>query len=174
VPNAQPPALLRDGDTIRANQSEAQVRCVAGGRYPNAADLPAASAALGNGVTACYAENPRTALASPIARYILAQAAPLAEWKLHATTEGTDLAKPVTVTLSTDDPSAFIVYSLAGTTPDSGAALYDAPITVAGPLRLTAVPIAADGKRTRPLVLDYGLTPEYRAALEAPKRRTTR
>jgi hypothetical protein len=45
--------------------------------------------------------------------------------------------------------------------PDSGAALYRAPIYVAAPLRLTAVAVAADGRRSPPLQLDYDVSLQH-------------
>ncbi|MGH8481825.1 MAG: chitobiase/beta-hexosaminidase C-terminal domain-containing protein, partial [Nevskiaceae bacterium] len=58
------------------------------------------------------------------------------------------------------DPQAVIVYSTAGATPDSGAPLYTAPVYVPGPLTLTAVAIAPDGRVSEPLSLDYDISLE--------------
>jgi len=69
-------------------------------------------------------------------------------------------AQPVSVKLTASDPRAMIVYSTAGAVPDSGAALYAAPVYVPGPLTLTAVAIAPDGRASEPLRLEYDISLE--------------
>ena len=68
--------------------------------------------------------------------------------------------QPVSVKLVASDPAAMIVYSTAGAVPDSGAALYAGPVYVPGPLTLTAIAIAPDGRVSEPLKLDYDISLE--------------
>jgi hypothetical protein len=79
-------------------------------------------------------------------------------------------AQPQTITLAASDPAAMIVYSSAGTVPDSGAALYRSPVFVAAPLTLTAIAIAPDGRRSAPLRLDYNISLQYDDALHSLQR----
>lgn len=162
LPQAQPPKLLRTGDTVRADVPDAELRCTSDGRYPTAATPPLPSLALKPGaVFTCYAHSPRSGLASPVARFLAHRApASVAPLTLSAAPAGGVHENPVAVTLAASEADAMIVYSTAGTVPDSGAALYRAPVYVAAPLKLTAVAIAADGRRSAPLTLDYDISLE--------------
>ncbi len=160
--SASPPALLRKGDLVQADQPAAQVHCATGGRYPDARTAGVAAWPLAADVlTTCYARHPQSGLASPMARYRRGSG-PLAAGRL---TVGADkMAKsyqnPIAVTLTASEPEAFIVYTTSGTKPNSGSPLYTAPVVVTGPLRLTAIAIAPDGRQSAPLILDYDLSLE--------------
>lgn len=163
LPQARPPVLLRDGDTVRGDAADTTVACTSDGRYPSAATAALPAVALEPGaIFTCYAHSARNGLASPMARFLARSArvganVPLS---LRATPAGGVHENPVAVTLQASDPAAMIVYSTAGTEPDSGAALYRQPVYVAAPLRLTAVAIAPDGRRSAPLRLDYDVSLE--------------
>lgn len=173
LPQARAPQLLRAGDTIRADQPDAEVRCALGGAYPTAATPPLKAVALKPGrIHTCYAYNPRSALPGPMARYLRADgtAAVATPLTLSATPAAGLHADPVSVTLTASDPDAMIVYSTAGSTPDSGSALYRAPVYLAAPLRLSAIAIAPDGRRSAPLQLDYDISLAYADALHTLQR----
>lgn len=159
---ATPPTLLRKGDVVQADQPEAKVHCEIGPRYPNARTAATAAMPLAQDVlTTCYAYNPATGLASPMARYKRADQ-PLAAGKLKVTADhkANSYENPITVALTASEPEAFIVYTTSGTKPNSGSPLYTAPVYVAGPLRLTAMAIAPDGRQSAPLILDYDISLE--------------
>ena len=72
---------------------------------------------LAQGVlTTCYAHNPATGLASPMARYKRADQ-PLAAGKLTVTADhkANSYENPITVALTASEPEAFIVYTTSGT-----------------------------------------------------------
>lgn len=157
-----PPTLLRKGDVVTADQPEAKLHCEIGNRYPTARTASTAAMPLAAGVlTTCFAHNATTHLSSPMARYQRADK-PLAPGKL--TVSADQMAKsyenPIAVRLSASEPEAFIVYTTSGTTPNSGSPLYTTPVYVAGPLRLTAMAIAPDGRQSAPLILDYDISLE--------------
>lgn len=183
VPGAQPPALLRSGDILRADQPDAEIRCALGGRYPNAATKPLPAIELKPGlVHTCYAWNPRSALPGPMQRYLRAAPAEAtaetagapAPLTLAAEPAGGVYDQPQQVMLRTSDPAAMIVYTTAAglrnTGPESGLALYRAPVYIAGSVRLQAVAIAADGRRSAPLSLDYRISLQYEDALHSLRR----
>jgi hypothetical protein len=169
-PAAAPPRLVRDGDTVRADPPAAQVHCAAGGAYPNRSTPGQAAVTLREAaVQTCYARDAATGLASPMARF-LARAARTEPPTLSASVAPGAYQQPVTVKLVASDPGAMIVYSTAGTVPDSGAALYAAPVYVPGPLTLTAIAIAPDGRVSDPLRLEYDISLEKAEAAHTLQR----
>ena len=173
---ATPPTLLRDGDVVRADQPTAAVHCATGDRYPDTRSAAAASLLLQPGVlTTCYARNAATGLASPMARYKRAER-PLAPGKLTVNADqiANSYENPISVTLTASEPEAFIVYTTSGTVPESGSPLYTAPVYIAGPLRLTAMAIAPDGRRSAPLLLDYDISLELIEAEHSLQRQFDR
>ncbi|GAC1627657.1 MAG: hypothetical protein NVS9B10_16870 [Nevskia sp.] len=173
LPQARPPVLLRRGDLLLADQPEAELRCAVGGAYPNAATPAAKTIALDDAeVRTCYAYNARSALPGPMTRVLRAAASPSPPepLRLSASPAAGVFEQPQRIALTASDPAAMIVYSTAGTVPDSGAALYDAPVFVAAPLTLTAVAIAPDGRRSAPLRLEYNISLQYEDALHALQR----
>ena len=160
-PAAEPPQLVRDGDTVRADRPGAQVHCAAGGAYPTRATPGQAAVTLrGAAVQTCYARDAGSGLSSPMARFLARAGAGGEPPTLTASARPGAYQQPVSVKLVASDPSAMIVYSTAGAVPDSGAALYAAPVYVPGPLTLTAVAIAPDGRASEPLRLDYDISLE--------------
>ncbi|MES2884565.1 MAG: chitobiase/beta-hexosaminidase C-terminal domain-containing protein [Pseudomonadota bacterium] len=160
--SATPPALVRKGDVVQADQPEAKVHCEIGARYPDARTAATTAMPLAAGVlTTCFARNDSTHLASPMARFKRADK-PLAPGKLTVTADRMANAyeNPISVALTASEPEAFIVYTTSGSKPNSGSPLYTAPVYVAGPLRLTAMAIAPDGRQSAPLVLDYDVSLE--------------
>jgi triacylglycerol esterase/lipase EstA (alpha/beta hydrolase family) len=152
LPGAQPPKLVREGDIVRADQTDTKVYCTSDGTYPNRQTPGEYGVHLGElALYTCFARNERTELASPMGRFKAEQPHRAEALKLTATPAGGVFEQPVLVTLKASDPDAFIVYTTAGGEPDSGSPLYDAPVYVPGPLTLTARAIAPDG-RTSPLV----------------------
>jgi pimeloyl-ACP methyl ester carboxylesterase len=161
LPEAAPPQLVRDGDTLRADQPDAKVYCVAGGDYPTRTTRGLADVRLGDATLyTCYARNTKTELASPMARFVAATPRHSEPLTLTAKPAGGVFEHPVSVTLKASDPDTFIVYSTAGGAVDSGSPLYVAPVYVPGPLRLTAMAIAADGRVSEPLTLDFDISLE--------------
>ncbi len=162
VATATRPALLREGDTLRSDQQDARLHCALGERYPDSRTPGVAAWPLAaDTLTTCYARNPVSGLASPMARYKKASKA-LTPGKLTVTADRMANAyeNPISVALTASEPEAFIVYTTSGTTPNSGSPLYTAPVYVAGPLRLTAMAIAPDGRQSAPLILDYDISLE--------------
>ncbi|MES2682844.1 MAG: chitobiase/beta-hexosaminidase C-terminal domain-containing protein [Pseudomonadota bacterium] len=160
--SAMPPALVRQGELLRAEPPDAQVFCEKGGAYPTSRTAAAAAVTLEAGVlTTCFARQAATGLASPMSRYKRGDK-PLAAGKLTVTADrpANSYENPISVALTASEPEAFIVYTTSGTKPNSGSPLYTAPVYVAGPLRLTAVAIAPDGSQSAPLVLDYDISLE--------------
>lgn len=171
LPNEEPPKLVREGDTLRADQPGAVLHCASGGAYPNARTASSPQVQLQPGVlSTCYARNPRTLLSSALSRHLAATAASAEPLTLSASPKAGIYENPVAITLSSSDPTAFIVYSTAGAAPDSGSPLYQKPVYVAGPLTLTAVAITADGRRSAPLKLNYDISLELIDARHALER----
>lgn len=172
LPQARPPALRRDGNTIASDDADAAVHCASGGRYPNAATPPLRAAKLAEGSRlTCYAHSARSGLSSPMARFAAAaRRVATAELQISAEPAAGVYAQPQRIALTASDPAATIVYSTAGTVPDSGAALYRAPVYIAAPLTLTAVAIAPDGRRSKPLKLVYNISLVYEDALHSLRR----
>ena len=174
LPQARPPALLRRGDMLLSDQPDAEIRCAAGGVYPNTATPPLKTVALTDAqIRTCYAYNPRSVLPGPMTRVLQASAAVAtssAELTVRADPAAGVFDQPQRITLSASDPAAMIVYSTAGTVPDSGAALYSAPVFVAAPLNLVAVAIAPDGRRSKPLRQFYNISLQYEDALHSLQR----
>ncbi len=161
IPSAEPPKLVRDGDTVRSDQSGAFVHCATGGNYPSAATLAADAVSLGElALYTCYTRNPETELSSPMARFKSAAPAKNEPLTLTALPGGGVFEHPVEVKLEVNDPDAYIVYTTSGTEPDSGSPLYTQPVYVPGPLTLTAIAIAPDGRVTQPLKLDFDISLE--------------
>lgn len=172
VPPAAPPQLAQRGDTVQATTPDTALHCAAGGRYPDRATpmLRAAAIPADQWLT-CYAHNPRTGLSSPMARFARRPAAvSSAPLTLAASPPPGPYADPATITLTASEPGALIVYSTAGTMPDSGAALYRAPVYVAAPVTMTAIAIAPDGRQSAPLRLRYDISLEYQDALHTLQR----
>lgn len=161
LPQAEPPQLVRAGDTLRATPAGATVHCAAGGAYPTQASPGAESVRLGEqALYTCYAHDARSELSSPLARFQAAQPARAEPLTLVAEPAGGVFEHPVRVALKSSDPAAFIVYSTAGIVPNSGAALYAEPVYVPGPLTLIAVAMAPDGRTSEPLRLEFDVSLE--------------
>lgn len=167
------PQIVRTGDVLATDQPGAALHCATGAQQPDARSSVVETLTLEPGVvTSCYARNPATGLASPLARY-KRQDKPAKGGRL--TISADHMAKsyenPIFVTLTANDPEAFIVYTTSGSTqPESGSPLYTAPVYVAGPLRLTAMAIAPDGRKSAPLVLDYDISLELIEAQRSLER----
>ncbi|MES0874435.1 chitobiase/beta-hexosaminidase C-terminal domain-containing protein [Sinimarinibacterium thermocellulolyticum] len=161
LPQATPPAILRQGERLRADDADARLHCTDDGRYPNAATPPVREQLLAPGrLYTCYAHSSRSGLSSPMARFKRrSAAAPRATPTLGASPPPGSYEQPQRIALYSDDPDAFIVYSIADT-PDTGSPLYREPIYVAGPVRLQARAFTADGRASEPLVLDYDISLE--------------
>lgn len=161
LPEAAPPRLLREGDTLRADQAEALVHCATGGASPGFGTPGVAEVRMGElALYTCYARNPKSELSSPLARFKATTPAKDGELILTGTPASGVFEQPISVKLEANDPDAFIVYSTAGQVPDSGSPLYVEPVYVPGPLTLIAVAISPDGRRTEPLRLTYDISLE--------------
>ena len=162
LPQAEAPRLVRAPDHVRANQPDAQVFCETGGIYPSRATAGVAEFVLADGaLTTCYARHAGSGLSSPMARYKRkTDYASETALTLRATPSGGVYEQPQSVSLTASDPEAFIVYTTSGSRPTSGSPLYDAPVYIAGPLKLTAVAIAPDGRQSEPLQLNYDISLE--------------
>lgn len=162
VAGEAPPNLVQNGASLTSDQSEARLHCAPGGTYPRLSDAGIEQLDLGDGrLHSCFARNPRTQLSSPLARFQWAESVPDAPaLTLSAEPAAGVYEHPQSVRLTASDASAYIVYTTSGRIPDSGAPLYEAPVFVAAPLTLTALAIAADGRRSEPLVLEYDISIE--------------
>ena len=175
LPQAEPPELVRDGDTIRSSQPEAQVHCLAGGAYPDRTTRGLDAVRLGEAaVYTCFARNPGTELSSPMARFITGKPASDAPLTLAATPKAGVFEQPVNVTLKASDPAAMIVYTTGGGAVTSGSPLYVRPIYVPGPLKLTAMAIGPDGSTSAPLTLEYDISLELVEARHTLERQFDR
>jgi pimeloyl-ACP methyl ester carboxylesterase len=161
VPGADYPELVREGASLRASQAGALVRCAAGGDYPTADTPGRPEVRLGEAaVYTCYAHNPKTELSSPMARYATGDATSSESLTLVAQPAGGVFEHPVSVKLLASDPAAFIVYTTGGGDVESGSPLYTDPVYVPGPLKLTAMAIAPDGRRSKPVTYEYDISLE--------------
>jgi triacylglycerol esterase/lipase EstA (alpha/beta hydrolase family) len=171
LPQAEPPALLRDGDTVRASQAGARVHCVAGGAYPTRTTRGLEEVRLGDAtVYTCFARNGKTELASPMARFLAGAPKSAAPLTLSAQPAGGVFEQPVSVKLQASDPAAMIVYTTGGTAVTSGSPLYTEPVYVPGPLKLSAMAIAPDGRTSAPLTLEYDISLEKVEAMHTLQR----
>jgi hypothetical protein len=172
LPQAEPPKLVREGNVVSADQDGARVHCVAGGDYPNRETRGVPAVNLGElAVYTCYARHPKTELSSPMARFTAGHAdADAPSLTLSATPEGGVHEQPVFVSLKASEPGAMIVYTTGGGTPDSGSPLYTRPVYVPGPLTLSAIAIAPDGRRSEPLRLDFDISLEKVEAMHTLQR----
>jgi hypothetical protein len=161
LPQAAPPALVREGNTLRADPPPAKVHCAVGGDYPTRTTRGLAEVTLGDAALyTCYARHPKTELASPMARFTAAAPAREEPLILTATPGGGVFEQPVFVTLKASEPEAFIVYTTGGGAVSSGSPLYAAPVYVPGPLKLTAQAIAPDGRASEPLTVEFDISLE--------------
>ncbi len=161
LPGAEPPSIVRKGDVLRADQVDAQLYCATGGVYPTRTTRGVGEVRLGElAIYTCYARNSRTELSSPIVRFKAARAAGSEPLNLVATPAGGVFEHPVSVSLQANDPDAFIVYTTAGVAPESGSRLYVEPVYVPGPLTMTAMAIAPDGRQSEPLKLEFDISLE--------------
>lgn len=171
LPEAEPPKLVRDGDVVRADQPGALVHCAAGGAYPSRATEGASDVTLRELVVqTCYARNPKTELSSPMARFLARTPARDEALSLVADPPPGVYEQPVSVKLAASDADAIIVYSTAGIAPESGSPLYTQPVYVPGPLTLTAIAIAPDGRTSEPLKLAYDISLEKVEAMHTLQR----
>ncbi|MFA5939211.1 MAG: chitobiase/beta-hexosaminidase C-terminal domain-containing protein [Sinimarinibacterium sp.] len=168
LPVEAAPTIVRDGDLLRADQADAQLYCATGGDSPSRANAAQERVTLTAGqLTTCFAHSARSGWSSPMAHFKPAtETAGDAPLTLHAEPAPGAYEQPQSITLSASDPDAYVVYSIAGS-PGTGAPLYRAPVYIAGPVRLQAQAIAADGRTSEPLVLDYDIS------LERVERRHT-
>jgi len=161
LPQASPPQIVRDGDTLRADQPDANLHCAAGGDYPTRATPGRPEVRLGDAaVYTCYARGAKSELASPMGRFMAATPRKDSPLTLNATPEGGVFEQPVSVALKASEADAIIVYTTGGGAVDSGSPLYGAPVYVPGPLTLTAMAIAPDGRTSEPLTLDFDISLE--------------
>lgn len=164
LPEAQPPVMVRQGSVVRTD--DAELYCAEGGDYPTRAAQPVRELTLGEGVLyTCFAHSQRSHLSSPMQRFKHRARKDAGALTLTASSAGGVFENPQFVTLSTNDPDAFIVYSTAGTAGasvpvGSGSPLYVEPVYVPGPLTLTAMAISPDGRQSEPLVLDFDISLE--------------
>ncbi len=173
-PGAPVPQLIRDGDVVHADSASATLHCNGDGRYPDRVATPSLRGARlqpGRWLT-CFAHDAGTGLSSPMARFGLASmtttGAP--ELRLRANPDAGPFEQPTAVSLTASEPDALIVYSTAGTVPDSGSALYRSPIYIPAPVTLIAIAITPDGRQSAPLRLRYDISLEYLDAVHTLQR----
>ena len=164
LPSATQPELMHLNDALRTTQADALVHCATGGAYPTlnnpgAEEMPLAADKL----YTCFAHNERSGLSGPMARYKrVAGTRGQGPGKLEvtATPTGGAFEQPQKVTLSSNDPDAFIVYTTSGAIPTSGSPLYADPIFISGPVTLRAMAIAPDGRQSAPVDLSFDISLE--------------
>ncbi|HUS24477.1 MAG TPA: chitobiase/beta-hexosaminidase C-terminal domain-containing protein [Candidatus Binatia bacterium] len=161
LPEAEPPRLVRDGDTLRAQPGSAQVLCATGDDLPRRDSAAAAEVALREGeLMTCYAHDPQSQLSGPMERFKARAASKSEALVLTATPDGGAFEQPLSVKLQANDPDAFIVYTVNGGVPGSGSPLYAEPVFLPGPSTVTAIAVAPDGRTTPPLSLHYDVSLE--------------
>ena len=156
------PAIERRGLALQADQADALVHCASGSQYPNAQTAGVRSLNLAmDTLYTCYARNPETGLASALSRYKVGQSAVADQAvQLAADFESNAYENPIKVSLSSNDPGAYIVYSTSGQAPNTGSPLYTEPIYISAPTTLIALAISADGRRSKLLRRDYNISLE--------------
>lgn len=167
---AQRPDLIRDDNVLRVMPEHSELRCTTDGQLPVPETPVVKTLNLEPGVLySCYAYDPKTHLPSRIERYKRAaedapeRPAPI----LKYSPAGGVFEHPQRVTLTADDPDAYIVYNTSGTPVGTGSPLYTQPIYIAGPVTLSAMAISPNGK-TSPMV-----TREFDISLELLEARHT-
>ncbi len=169
IPQAEPPQLLREANVVFADQADAKVHCETGGKYPQAPSTGAARFELTDGTLAtCFAHSARSGLSSPMAHYKRKDAHAPLPLTLTAQPSGGVFEQPQFVKLTASDPDAFIVYSTGGGADlgapggnrDNGLPLYTEPVYISAPVKMSAVAIAPDGRRSEPLMLDFDISIE--------------
>jgi triacylglycerol esterase/lipase EstA (alpha/beta hydrolase family) len=174
LPEATPPEIIVTGENLlRTSQADSRVHCEAGGKYPTlkspaALDQPLALGAL----YTCFAHSTTSGLSSPMTRFRLPRpdAQPGAALTLSARPDGGAYEQPQQVTLTTNDPEAYIVYTTSNLPPNPGSPLYREPIYLAGPVTLQAQAIAPDGRMSPMLRLEYDISLEKVQAQRALQR----
>ncbi len=167
------PVLRLDADQVlRADSAAAHVVCAQGGDYPGRVTPMKAEVVLeAETLYSCYAFDPVSQLASPLQRFKWSrQPASLETLVVTASHAAGAYENPIFVTLAANNPAAYIVYSTSGAAPGSGSPLYTQPVYIPGPLKLTAVAIAPDGRQSAPLVLDYDISLEKLEAAHSLQR----
>ncbi len=156
------PSLALDAGVLRAQPAGAQVFCGQDGASPSRHGVAGAELRLESGkLNSCFAFDPATELASPQQHFKLGTATAATEpLQVSASVPAGAYANPISVTLTANDPSAYIVYTTSGSPPGSGSPLYTQPVYVPGPLTLTAMAVAPDGRRSPPLALAYDISLE--------------
>lgn len=159
LPEATPPAMVREGNLVRTE--DADLYCAEGGDYPTRSVQPTRELTLAEAMLyTCYAYSQRSQLSSPMQRFKRRDRADPGTLTLTATPAGGVFENPQFVTLGSNDPDAYIVYSTAGVPVDSGSPLYQQPVYLPGPTTLTAMAISPDGRRSEMLTLAYDVSLE--------------
>ena len=160
---ARRPVMRQTGRLLTASQPGALIHCTDDGSQPDRQTPGTERLLMTVGpVYSCYPQHPETQLAGPIERFAWAgEQAPAREApSLQIEPAGGVFEHPVEVTLSSDDPDAFIVYNTSGTPIETGSPLYREPVYVAGPVRFTAMAVGPDGQRSDPVTVEFDISLE--------------
>lgn len=173
LPTAEPPRLLMEGDQLWTDQADAVVYCALDGRSPDRSMDAQKRWKLQPGrLTTCFAWNPVSLLPSPLQRYkhVLDYQPPAEPLSISSSHESGPYPYKQWVELETSDPQAYIVYNTAGLPPESGQPLYSEPVYIPAPVKLRAMAIAPDGRRSEVLELDLDISMELVEAQTALER----
>jgi pimeloyl-ACP methyl ester carboxylesterase len=159
---AAEPVPVRGDGLITASQPDSELHCAVGGDYPGEATPAAASFDMrAPGLYTCYARNRDTHYASPMVRFKQSAGRPAPQvLTVAADPAGGVYENALNITLSANDPDAFIVYTTSSAPLTSGSPLYQAPIVVDGPVKLRAMAIGPDGRRSQVVELSYDVSLE--------------
>ncbi len=163
LPEATPPEIvLTSQNVLRTSQADSRVHCESGGKYPTLRSPAALDQPLSEGTLyTCFSHNSTSGLSSPMQRFKLPRpgsAAATGQLTVSAQPAAGVYEQPQRVTLTTNDPDAYVVYTTSGAQPNSGSPLYSEPVYVSGPVTLQAQAIAPDGRLSAPLRLDYDIS----------------
>ena len=161
--DAEPPQIALDDNILTTDQPGARLHCREDGRYPDRA-TPARERLTMQPDTlyTCFAHHPATRLASPLARFRAFDEVDLARPRptVSISPAGGVFEHPIDVTISSNDPEAYIVYNTAGTPLTTGSPLYRDGVHIVAPVTLTAMAVSPGGVRSEPVSVEIDISLE--------------
>ena len=161
---AAAPEVLRAGAALTTSQPDAKLYCSTGTQEPRLAGKGEWRVLLPEqGPSSCFAWNEKTQLASPLSRHWLGAGEAGGDYAaitLTAEPPPGAYSNPVQLKLTASEPGAMIVLSSTVQSLNSGMPRHDGALIVPGPVQLTAQAIAADGRVSPPMTLDYDISIE--------------
>ncbi len=170
---ALPPDVAIADNRLEPSREGAQLHCTDDGRYPDRDTPSVKQLRMQSGkLYTCYAHDPQSLLSSPMRRYKAYTPTDFERRRpsIQASSAGGSFEHPQRVSLSSDDPEAFIVYNTAGVPLSTGSPLYRQPIEIVAPVTLSAMAVSPGGVTSEPLVLDFDISLELLEARHSLQR----